>query len=140
SSGVQFCRFVDDYVLMAESREEAQSHLVTLSELLLRNHGLTLSRSKTRLMTPAEFLRSSPLAEPERADSQEETQARKFLKIRWSYDPYSPTAEQDYQDLVGELGQFDVLGMLAREFQKSRVDEALVRQLVKTIRFLAPEN
>ncbi len=35
------------------------------------------------------------------------------------------------------LNKFDVLSMLAREFRKTRVDEVLVRKLIKSIRFLS---
>lgn len=63
NNGVHFARFVDDYTLFANTREEAQ--LVFLSNVLMSNEGLTLSRSKTRFMTSAESVRSSPLATPE---------------------------------------------------------------------------
>jgi hypothetical protein len=136
TEGLVFVRFVDDYILFSDSRGQAQSHLVFFSEALLNNEGLTLSRSKTRFMTRAEFLRSSPLAEPDVADSASEAEARRFLRLRLRYDPYSPTAEEDYEKLADELQKFDVSSMLARELRKSRVDEALVRQLVKALRFM----
>lgn len=135
--GVNFVRFVDDYYIFASSRQEAQSALVSLSEFLLIE-GLTLSRTKTRLMTRAEFERSSPIAEATVAESETESEVRKFLKVRLAYDPYSATADDEYRTLVDELKQFDILGMLARELSKSRIDEMLVRQLVKSIRFLSP--
>ncbi|MFO0614783.1 MAG: RNA-directed DNA polymerase [Polyangiaceae bacterium] len=135
---IDFVRFVDDYYVFADSREAAQRALVFLSETLLENEGLGLSRAKTRLMTRAEFLRSSPIAEPDVAESEVEAEARRFLKIRLAYDQYSPTADDDYDLLEKELAKFDVLAMLAREFGKSRVDEALVRQLLKAVRFLEP--
>lgn len=138
TSSVKYCRFVDDYLIFADSREEAQRALVTLSDALLRNEGLTLSRSKSRLMSSVEFRRSSPLAEPDRADSVEEEHARRFLRIRWNYDPYSPTAPEDYERLVSQVAEFDILSMLAAEFRKARVDEALVRQLVRSIEYLDP--
>jgi hypothetical protein len=133
--GVNFLRFVDDYYVFASSREQAQAALVSMSEFLLIE-GLTLSRAKTRLMTRSEFERSSPMADDSAADSASESEAREFLKLRLAYDPYSPTAEDDYSKLSAELEQFDIVGMLAREFRKSRIDELLVRQLVKAIRFL----
>lgn len=136
SSSIKFCRFVDDYAIFADSREEAQRALVTLSDALLRNEGLTLSRAKSRLMSSAEFVRGSPIAEPETADSKEEAEAKRFLRIRWNYDPYSPTATEDYDELVEEVNKFDVMSMLAREFRKTRVDESLVRQLVRSLRYV----
>jgi hypothetical protein len=138
SAGIRFVRFVDDYYIFANSVGEAQSSLVYLSECLLIE-GLTLARAKTRLMSRAEFLRSSPVAELNTAESKGESDTRAFLAIRLKYDPYSATANEDYELLASELRRFDVVGMLARELHKSRVDEILVRQLVKSIRFLAPQ-
>jgi hypothetical protein len=139
TSKVQFCRFVDDYLLFADSAGSAQTALVQLSEILLANEGLTLARAKTRIMSKSEFVRSSPLAEPTVADSADEAMVRQFLGIRLAYDPYSPTADDQYELLRGELQRFDITGMLARELHKSRVDEGVARQLVKSMRFLQPE-
>jgi hypothetical protein len=136
--GVQFCRFVDDYYLFADSEAEARAALVVLADLLQLHEGLSLNRSKTRIMTREEFNQVAPLAKREFAESQGQEEAQEFLKIRLKYDPYSPTAVEDFEQLREELNRFDVVGMLARELRKSRIDEALVRQLVKSIRYLSP--
>ncbi len=138
AAGIRFCRFVDDYLIFADSATSAQSALVQLSEVLLANEGLTLARAKTRLMSKAEFTRSSPMAEPVAADSVDEATAKEFLGLRLAYDPYSPTADAQYEQLREELARFDITGMLSRELNKSRIDEGLTRQLVKSIRFLPP--
>lgn len=140
SRSIPFCRFVDDYYLFANSEVDARRSLVYLSEILLAHEGLALQRGKTRLMSNAEFARTSPLAADGSAESEVEAQAHKFLKLRLSYDPYSPTAEEDYTQLQAELEKIDVVGMLVRELRKSRVDEVLVRQLVKSIRYLSPAS
>lgn len=138
ASQIRFCRFVDDYYVFADSRASAQVAMVRLSEILFSNEGLTLSRSKTRLLSSAELARSSPVAEPTDADSEEEHVTREFVRLRLNYDPYSPTAEEDYEALQSELQRFDVLGMLVRELRKSRINEPLARKLVRAIRFLQP--
>lgn len=139
AKNLSFVRFVDDYIVFADTRENAQSALVNLSEVLLENEGLTLSRSKTRFMTRAEFLRSSPVTGPTPTDTHDESEIRNFLRLRLRYDPYSPTADDDYMMLRHEIQRFNVTKMLAREMGKSRVDERLVRQLVKSIRFMTPD-
>lgn len=133
---ILFARFVDDYYMFFDSMEEARRGLVYLSEILLRNEGLTLSRMKTRTMTRAEFVRQSVVAQAENADSKDEADTRQLLKLRLTYDRYSPNAEENYATLSGELERFDILAMLTREFDKSRADESVVRQLVKSVRFL----
>lgn len=135
---IVFCRFVDDYLIFTQSRKDAQSALLYLSEILLSNEGLTLSRAKTRFMTRAEFERSSPLADPVTVDSKDESEARTFLRLRLRYDPYSATAKEDYGRLVADVEKFDVAKILAGELRKSRIDEVLVRQLVKSLQFLHP--
>jgi hypothetical protein len=139
SAKVQFCRFVDDYHLFAVSASQAQSYLVQLSEILLTNEGLTLARAKTRVLSKAEYARNSPFSGAGEADSADEGMAREFLGLRLAYDPYSPTADERYEKLREELEKFDITGMLARELRKSRIDESLTRQLVKSVRFLSEE-
>jgi hypothetical protein len=134
--GVKYCRFVDDYYLFADTEEEARRSLFHLSEILMTHEGLELQRSKTRLMTRQEFVQASPVAGPDVAEAMDEAETRRFLKLRLMYDPYSPTADEEYEKLRDELESFDVVGMLGREMRKSRIDEALVKQLVKSIRYL----
>ena len=87
-------------------------------------------------MSKSEFVRSSPAAGPEENSSSDEAMAREFMGLRLAYDPYSPTAEIDYEELRDQLHRFDITGMLARELRKSRIDEGLSRRLVKAMRYL----
>ena len=136
AEGISFIRFVDDYLIFAESRERAHSALIRLSELLLTNEGLSLQKAKTRILTSAEFLATSDFAESADDESSNDTQARTFRRLRIHYDPYSPTAEADYKALAIELSKFDIVGMLGRELAKSRIDEGLTRRLVAAIKLL----
>ena len=140
SNGIKFCRFVDDYFLFANSEEDARKSLVYLSDILLRHEGLSLNRGKSRLMTQDEFFKMSVVAESAALESESHRQTQKFFKIRLKYDPYSPTAEGDYEKLRKELEQFDILGMLARELKKARIDEALTKQIVKSLKYLDQET
>jgi hypothetical protein len=135
-AGIAFCRFVDDYYLFANSSSDAQSALVKLSEILLTNEGLTLARSKTRVLSKSEFNRSSPVAGAQETDTADEELTKEFLGFRLAFDPYSPTADEEYSTLREQLSRFDITGMLARELRKSRIDEGVTRQLVKSLRFL----
>jgi hypothetical protein len=136
SENISFCRWVDDYHLFADSREEAYEYLVSLSEMLLINEGLSLQRNKTRIMSKEEFLSTSRFAEENEPDTEEEIQSRNLAKLRLKYDPYSPTADEDYELLKEELKKFDIVGLLAREMRKSRIDESITRRLVQSVKFL----
>jgi len=133
---IKFCRFVDDYVIFAASREEAQTALISLTQDLLTNEGLSLQKAKTRVMSSAEFLSTSDMAAARTGENADDARARTFRQLRVHFDPYSPTAKQDYAVLQKELSRFDIVGMLGRELAKSRIDEGLTRRLVAAIRHL----
>lgn len=136
AEGIHFIRFVDDYIIFADSREQAHSALIRLCELLLTNEGLSLQKSKTRILTSTEFLATSDFAESPDGESPDDERARTFRRLRIHYDPYSPTASEDYEALAEELSKFDIVGMLGRELAKSRIDEGLTRRLVTAIKLL----
>jgi len=134
--GVDFARFVDDYYLFVNSPGEAYDALLTLSDLLIRNEGLTLQRAKTRIMSGEEFLASSIFA-PEGASAVDPT-SRRFLTLSLRYDPYSTTAVEDFETLRQQVEEFDIGGMLTREIQKSRISTSLTRRLLQALRFTDP--
>jgi hypothetical protein len=95
TAGIKFIRFVDDYIIFADSREDAHSALIRLSQLLLSNEGLSLQKAKTRILSAGEFAATSEFADPPDGESPEDERARTFRRLRIHYDPYSPTAEED---------------------------------------------
>lgn len=138
TESITFCRFVDDFVIFAKSKEDAYSSLISLTDLLLTNEGLALQKAKTRIMTSKEFLSTSEFSAPEEHESARNTEERAFKRLRVYYDPYSLTAESDYEDLKRELARFDIVGMLGRELTKSRIDEGLSRRLISALKHLQP--
>lgn len=143
--GINFTRFADDYHLYAKSREEAYLNLIFLSEKLFINQGLTLQKSKTRIMSAAEFQTTMPPLEDEGESTEESKNAKaqsvdgqrdKLLAFSLRFDPYSPTAEDDYQRLRAEIQKYDILAILKDELGKTRVHTALTKKLVKAIQYL----
>lgn len=55
SYGVEFIRFVDDYVIFSERPQDAEYAIRVLGETLFLNHGLTLQTAKTRVMSAAHY-------------------------------------------------------------------------------------
>lgn len=141
TSGVEFCRFADDYHIFADSAEDAYKQLLFLSEKLVQNEGLLLQKAKTRVMSSEEFLSTSEFAEENVVDNDAEQEARDFLRLRLHYDPYSQSADADYEALSQEVAKFDILGMLGREMRKTRVHQSLARKLISALRLLeAPQR
>jgi len=152
SNGIRFCRFADDYHIFTESREDAFDALRYLTEKMLQNEGLTLQRAKTRIISARDFIASSDFAtrrDDDKGDASSEggddhdeapehQEQRTFLALSLRYDPYSPTAVEDYSELKRQVEQFDILGMLSRELSKSRVHAALTRRLIRAMTYLEP--
>ena len=143
--GVEFTRFADDYHLFANSHEDAYAALIYLSEKLSENQGLSLQKSKTRILPAAEFLSTSPLRgapvqENDGNDNPEidaaQQRAQQFMRFSIRFDPYSPTADDDYEALKREINRFDIVGMLGSELAKSQIHTALSRRVLRAIRYI----
>lgn len=139
---IRFARFADDFHLFSETREEAYHQTILLSEKLFENQGLSLQKSKTRIMTAAEFKATSPiqLDDKERdangREGDRHSHSRQLLNFSLRFDPYSPTAEDDYEALKREIKRFDIISLLKDELAKSRIHIALSRKILLAIRFL----
>ena len=141
--GVVFCRFADDYHIFASSMEDGFAKLLLITEKLQRTQGLQLQKSKTRIIPSAEFISTSPIrlddhdAPTDSALGPTITErARGLLSFSMRFDPYSPTATEDYDQLRGELEKFDIIGLLQSELSKSRIHTALSRKIVSAVRYL----
>lgn len=142
SKGISFARFADDYHLFAETKEDAYRSLIYLSEKLFVNQGLTLQKSKTRIMTSTEFRATNPVKEEQKPDEEMAADAAidhsrsALMRFSLRFDPYSPTADDDYEALKAEVRKFDIIGMLKEELAKSRVHTSLARKIIAAIKFL----
>jgi hypothetical protein len=146
ATGIMFCRFADDY--HSDTYEEAFAGLVFLSERLLRNQGLQLQKSKTRIMSGQEFISTSPLKfDDDESEGTAETaaathsslqeQSKSLLRFSLRFDPYSPTREEDYEALRQEIEKFDIIALLRSELAKTRIHISLTKKIVSTVRFIS---
>lgn len=139
TNDIDFIRYADDYYLFANTPDESFKALVTLTRLLIDNQGLQLQKSKTRIMTSAEFIATNPLVHDEgEADGAAPLGAARqaLMAINVHYDPYSPTASEDYDALRTELDQYPIMEIIRAEIKKSRVDITLSRKLISLCRHL----
>lgn len=137
--GIRFCRFVDDYRIFCASKEEAYQRLIFLSEKLF-NEGLSLQKTKTRILTSKEFRDEvNLLLKAHQADEGSLTEEDKLLRLAIRFDPYSDTRVDDYEELKEQVSQVDIAGILARELEKTRIDSAVTKQAISALRVLDPE-
>ena len=126
SNGIKFCRYADDYHIFVDSENDAYAKLQFISEKLIKNDGLTIQKSKTRIMSGAEFVTGhTNLVSP---DGDGDAEAAKLFSLNLRYDPYSLHADEEYEELRAELDKIDILGLLNRELAKTRVHGALTKK------------
>lgn len=132
-----FCRYADDYSIFCDSKSEAYEALVLLSEKLF-NEGLVLQKTKTRIISTKEFQEAAGLLDPrsEKSDSGDTTEEQKLLGISIRFDPYSLTAEEDYEKLKAAVNEVDIVGILGREVAKTAIDTTVAKQAIRAIRAL----
>lgn len=134
--GIKFCRYVDDFHIFAETKQQAFTHLAFLSQILF-NEGLSLQKTKTHIFTSQELRDAS--AHLDLAGTDDFTilppEAR-LMRLSLRYDPYSPTAEEDYEALKDAVSSIDIVGILAREIAKTNIDTQITKQAIAAIRAL----
>lgn len=137
--GIQFCRYVDDFHIFAVTKQQAFNHLAFLSQILF-NEGLSLQKNKTHILTSQELRDAS--AHLDLVGTDDITvlppEAR-LMRLSLRYDPYSPTAEEDYDALKSAVSSIDIVGILAREIVKTNIDTQITKQAIAAIRALEPK-
>jgi len=136
---IKFTRYADDYCIFCDSKSEAYKLLVLLSEKLF-NEGLILQKNKTRILTSKEFRETSGLLDPKERNNGVKgvTEEQKLLNISIRFDPYSPTAEEDYEKLKSAVNEVDIVGILGREISKTALDTTVSKQAINAIKALSP--
>ena len=135
--GVKFCRYADDFAIFCADKADAYRTLVLLSEKLA-NEGLVLQKKKTRILSSDEFRQTAQILDPAETTDKLATEEQKLLNISIRFDPYSPTAADDYEELKEAVNQIDIIGILGREIAKTVVDPAVSKQAIQAIMALTP--
>ncbi|MGA2403615.1 MAG: RNA-directed DNA polymerase [Syntrophobacteraceae bacterium] len=133
---VIFCRYADDFALFCSDKSEAYKLVVFLAEKLFIE-GLGLQKNKTKILSSEEYREASkafiPLPVGERASDE-----AKLLNISIRFDPYSPTAEEDYEKLKAAVSDIDIIGILGREVAKAAIDPTISKQAINAVKALDP--
>lgn len=135
--GIRFVRFVDDYILFGDSDDDVQFSILQLSRILLDSEGMSLNHGKSRIYDSSWYRKEGSVFAVGNNDLQEaESRKRRFYSLHLRYDPYSATAEEDYETLREAIEEFDVAGLLVKEVKRDKINIYTVRQLVKSLRFM----
>ncbi|ADC63994.1 RNA-directed DNA polymerase (Reverse transcriptase) [Allochromatium vinosum DSM 180] len=136
---IKFCRYADDYSIFCNSKSDAYKVLVLLSEKL-HNEGLSLQKKKTKIITTEEFRETSRMLDPADKTNPLAEEEQKLLNISLRYDPYSDTADEDYEALKAAINNVDIIGILGREVSKTTIDATVTKQAINAIYALEPHE
>jgi hypothetical protein len=132
SEGIQWHRYVDDYVLIANSHEDAYKALAFLSHTLA-DYGLTLNKTKTVMLSAKHF---SDYVTTQLGGNDDEASTLREIDLR--FDPYSDTAVEDYESLKQTIEGLQIHDLLNRELDKALPDTFLVTQIGRTLKLHEP--
>jgi hypothetical protein len=135
---ITFCRYADDFTLFADTEQDAYNSLIFLAEKL-SNEGLSLQKTKTKIILSKEFDEMHAFLDPLATTSPTADDEQKLLNISISFDPYSDNAEEDYLALKKAVRSIDIISILSREVNKTRIDQTVSKQAINAIKVLSPE-
>lgn len=135
SQNIIFCRYADDYTIFCNSESEGYKNLILLSEKLA-NDQLELQKGKTKILTSQEFQDIHKFLDPQNIESIESDDEQKLLNISIRFDPYSPTAIDDYDVLKKAVQEIDIIGILSKEVNKSTIDQTVTKQAINAIKVM----
>lgn len=125
-------RYVDDFVLVTTNQASAYRALAILSNAL-SDYGLTLNRTKTT------FLRAKHFTDYVRTQlGGSDDEADKLREIDLYFDPYSDTAETDYDELKETVQSLGIRSLLDLELRKGQPDAFVVAQIGRTLKLHEP--
>jgi uncharacterized protein (DUF433 family) len=107
SFGIDFIRFVDDYIIFADRVQDAEYGIRVLGETLFRNHGLTLQTAKTKISSAADYVGRNLLIH-----SDKESNRRRLLQIFGDGDYQIPSYDELDDDQKKEIDAFNLSEML----------------------------
>ncbi|MFA0961122.1 RNA-directed DNA polymerase [Roseivirga sp. BDSF3-8] len=139
SRRIVFCRYADDYTIFCKSESEAYKVLILLSEKL-SNDQLGLQKGKTKILNSAEFIDIHNFLDPSPVDETGLEDEQKLLNISIRFDPYSASAVEDYEELKNAIREIDIIGILSKEVNKTRIDQTVTKQAISAIKALSKND
>lgn len=129
---LNFTRYADDYRIFVDTIDDANHTIAKLSEYFYQNEGMSIQKHKTRTTPSNEFIESTTLKGAATGS------AEHLLGLKLYFDPYSETADEDYETLRKSLEDFDLLELLAAELVKGKADLQVITKITRSLRAMPP--
>ena len=131
-NGVIWHRYVDDFTLITSNQADAYKSLSVLS-YALADYGLSLNRTKTTILGAKHYIEYA-ITQLGSLDQN----ANKLREIDLHFDPYSDSADSDYEELRETVNKLEIQNLLNLELQKGQPDAFLIAQIGRTLKYHSP--
>jgi len=125
-------RYVDDFFILAANQAQAYQAISILSHALA-DYGLSLNKSKTSFLTTKHYRDYVAAQLGTTSDS-----GSRLREIDLHFDPYSDSAQSDYQELKETVQNIEIRTLLDLELSKGQPDTFLVAQIGRTLKYQTP--
>lgn len=132
-AGIIWHRFVDDFTIICNSQQDAYSALSILSNSLA-DYGLSLNRTKTTSLSAKHYKEYIAVQLGQGDDT---TVALRELDLH--FDPYSDSAQAEYEQLRKSFDSIDIQFLLDLEKEKSQPDAFVMAQIGRALKFQEPQ-
>lgn len=132
AQGIIWHRYVDDFILITESQEDAYRALSILSHALA-DYGLSLNRSKTTILSAKHY---KDYVNTQLGVTDDENKALREIDLH--FDPYSDFPDENYNVLKKTVLTLNIQSLLSLELKKAQPDTFLVAQIGRTLKFHSP--
>lgn len=141
TENIEFTRYVDDYRIFCNSREEAYQRLAHLANILYDTHGLTLQSEKTKIMSADEFIEDYLETEEKRAIKALDSRFEEIINELGLDRPYE---EIDYDslspDIQKQVDELNLENLLDNQLNSDQIDISMVKFLINRLSQLKNVN
>jgi hypothetical protein len=137
AEGYTFVRYVDDFRIFCQDRQQAYRALSRLANLLYDMHGLTLQAQKTKILPSERFVEEVLESEDRKELQSLADRFRAILHRAGVDDPYHVVDYDDLPvDLKAEVDHMNLAALLDSEIAKQEPEIPMVRLLINRLAWL----
>ena len=116
--GINFTRFVDDFRIFANDREELNRQIYAFTKLL-NQHGLRPNNHKIGIMESAQILEDIDFQKTPLIVEKAKSKFEKPIIVRQAFDPYSELVIGKVEELKNISGTSSIAAAVSQELEKS---------------------
>lgn len=127
SQGIEFSRYVDDFLIFVKNDQDEFAILSSLAEHLAVNEGLSLNIQKTKIESFADWASRHHEPSGEDQDQADKAGTEKLFYLAYDQEDVDP-------EKLAELMAQDIAGELVEEYSKDFWDTGKIRILLRALR------